>query len=400
MSDSTPALPTFQLPGAAQAALDPAPEAPAVDAAVEAPTVPEQTEDEIFAAAVEAALGRTLDASDAPDPSDTGTPAPTSDDGVVAGEPVEGLAPGDPTTPDNPLIPTGDDEQPPAAPDPTADLIDLGNGTVASKSELLDLYAWANSLTPAQQERILQLSSTPDSLYPQSAASGSGTPTPVAPTSVAGVGGTYPPNPAVGQPGVPITPPATPKLDPRTALGEMAELVPGLATYLEQVQADQTALQSELASYRQQQANQLQAQADAEQSRIVAGIQSGHESFVASHPELDATDLHYLQSEALAAGLVAPLMAKHGNDPSAAYSAALETIMWSTPKYRDQIVQQQAQAAAQQQAEINDRRNNAAALGGSGGSVSRDTQPAPASTMNSDQRQLSLREAIAAAIQS
>jgi len=397
MSDSTPALPTFQLPGAAQAALDPAPEAPAADAVVDAPA-PEQTEDEIFAAAVEAAFGRT---ADAPDPSGTGIPAPGSDDGVVAGEPVEGLAPGDPTTSDNPLIPTDEPADPVSTvDDPTADLIDLGNGTVASKSELFDLYAWANSLTPAQQERILQLSSTPDSLYPQSAASGSGTPTPVAPTSVAGVGGTYPPNPAVGQPGMPITPPATQKLDPRTALGEMAELVPGLATYLEQVQADQTALQTELASYRQQQASQMQAQADAEQARIVAGIQSGHESFVASHPELDATDLHYLQSEALAAGLVAPLMAKHGNDPSAAYSAALETIMWSTPKYRDQIVQQQAQAAAQQQAEINDRRNNAAALGGSGGSVSRDTQPAPASTMNSDQRQLSLREAIAAAIQS
>jgi len=406
-------LPPFTLPGSTPEPTGPEatePVAPPVDESN--PVV--DSEEAVFAAAVEAALGRRVDSGS--DPSATGIPAPEAGEGGVGGEPVEGLAPADSATDDgtNPLIPTGgpitegvDDgsgsTSTPTTPDPTADLIDLGDGRVASKAELADLYAWANSLTPAQQQRIIQATSVPDPLYPQSAASGSGTPAPVLPaSSVPGVGSpaSYPPAgyPAAGQPGVPVTPESN-RLDARTALGEMADLVPGLATYLEQVQADQAQLNAELASYRQQQALTMQQQAEAEQSRIQSGIAQGHEAFVSAHPELEATDLHYLQSEALSAGLIAPLMAKHGNDPTAAYQAALETIMWSTPKYRDQIVQQQASIAAAQQAQMSERRDNAAALAGSGGSVSRGTQTAPASSMNSEQRAVSLREAIAQAIQ-
>jgi len=293
-------LPPFTLPGSTPEPTGPEatePVAPPVDESN--PVV--DSEEAVFAAAVEAALGRRVDSGS--DPSATGIPAPEAGEGGVGGEPVEGLAPADSATDDgtNPLIPTGgpitdgvDDgsgsASTPTIPDPTADLIDLGDGRVASLAELADLYAWANSLTPAQQQRIIQATSVPDPLYPQSAASGSGTPAPVLPaSSVPGVGSpaSYPPAgyPAAGQPGVPVTPESN-RLDARTALGEMADLVPGLATYLEQVQADQAQLNAELASYRQQQALRIKRRAEAKQSRTKIETERGHEAFVPPHPSL------------------------------------------------------------------------------------------------------------------
>jgi len=133
-------LPPFTLPGSTPEPTGPEatePVAPPVDESN--PVV--DSEEAVFAAAVEAALGRRVDSGS--DPSATGIPAPEAGEGGVGGEPVEGLAPADSATDDgtNPLIPTGgpitegvDDgsgsTSTPTTPDPTADLIDLGDGRV------------------------------------------------------------------------------------------------------------------------------------------------------------------------------------------------------------------------------------------------------------------------------
>lgn len=326
-----------------------------------------------------------------------GNPAPA--EGVVAGSEASSLS-SDPADLDPSTASAG-------TPHPTDDLLDLGNGLVVSKAEATELLLWAQSLTPEEQaavEAITQPSAP--SPYP-SAASGSGTPAPVGPP--AGAGSFYP---APGQPGMPIQPganlPPAPAFTPapqplaiREKLGELAEVVPGLAEILETQQAQVEAQQAEIYRYQQAQASmqaqQAQEQIAAERSRIAEGVRTGDAEFIASHPELSPEDVHYIRTSALESGLMTVQMPKNNNNAAEAYKATLETIMWSDPKYRDLLVQQQAVEVAQRQREVAERRANASALAGNPGSVTRDPQSAP-EHLTPEGRQMGMREYIAAAI--
>lgn len=323
------------------------------------------------------------------DSPDTGIPAP------VDGEPASGEgssilpdAGSSTTTPDGsaPVEPvTGE-----PASHPTDDLIDLGDGIVTNRSDLVNLLEWANSLTPEEQARVEQALRNPSapSPYP-SAASGSGTPAPYGPPAGAGVA-PYPPvgYPAAGQPGMPVAPGMAPgvpgqptPLDPSTItekLGELAEVIPGLPEILAQQQQAILDQQAQIARFQQAQAQQADAQLNAERERIAQGVRAGEAAFIEAYPQLAATDLHYIAQQAAQSGLMAAQMPKFNGDASAAYKATLETIMWSDEKYRSMLVQQQATEIANRHAETQSRRDAASSLSGSSGSVARDPQSAPA----------------------
>jgi len=339
---------------------------------------------------LEAAIAAALDApDDAPDPLEAGNPAPADGE---AGSEVSSLS-------SDPAGSTDD-----LTPHPTDDLIDLGNGLVVPRSEVVDLLQWAQSLTPEDQAAVeAALNPSAPSPYP-SAASGSGTPAPVGPPSGAGsfyppasYPGQYPPAgyPAPGQPGMPIAP--APTTSPiREKLGELADVVPGLADILEAQQAEVESQRNQIARY---QAEQAQAQLAVERERIAQGVQAGDEQFVTAHPELTPVDLHHIRQSALNSGLMSVQLPKHGGNATEAYKATLETVMWADPKYRDLLVHQQATEIARQQAATAERRENAAALSGSTGSVPRESQSAPA-LQTPEGRQIGMREYIAAALQS
>jgi len=423
MSVTPPAEPPrFVLPGSEPAddqitdpALDPTLDPAAIDPAVPVdqdaeggaedgagplPVDPDHLHaEDTLEAAIAAALA-------APDDAPTVTPVagnPAPVEGVVAGSEASSLS-SDPADLDSPPASTG-------TPHPTDDLLDLGNGLVVSKTEATELLLWAQSLTPEEQaavEAVTQPSAP--SPYP-SAASGSGTPAPVGPP--AGAGSFYP---APGQPGMPIQPganlppvpvpapaytPAPQPLAIREKLGELAEVVPGLAEILEAQQAQVEAQQAEIYRYQQAQASmqaqQAQEQIAAERSRIAEGVRTGDAEFIASHPELSPEDVHYIRTSALESGLMTVQMPKNNNNAAEAYKATLETIMWSDPKYRDLLVQQQAVEVAHRQREVAERRANASALAGNPGSVTRDPQSAP-EHLTPEGRQMGMREYIAAAI--
>lgn len=406
--------PRFTLPGSEpveEAGADPTvtnptaveptePTEPVVDGGAEAGTTPPgplpSDPDNIYAEdTLEAAIAAVLQAPEgepAPVAPDAGNPAPA--EGVVAGSEASSLS-SDPANLDS-SVPGH----------PTDDLLDLGDGLVVSKTEAANLLLWAQSLTPEQASAVEQITiqssgyqSSAPSPYP-SAASGSGTPAPVGPP--AGAGPVYP---AAGQPGMPIQPASTPPAPQapsiREKLGELAEVVPGLAEVLEAQQAQVEAQQAEIYRYQQAQANiqaqQAQEQIAAERSRIAEGVRLGDAEFIASHPELSPQDLHYIRTSALESGLMTVQMPKNNNNATEAYKATLETIMWSDPKYRDLLVQQQAVEVAQRQRETAERRDNASALSGNSGSVTRDPQSAP-EYQTPEGRQMGMREYIAAAI--
>lgn len=339
---------------------------------------------------LEAAIAAVLDApDDAPAPLEAGNPAPADGE---AGSEVSSLS----SDPAGSTDATGSDAP---APHPTDDLIDLGDGLVAPRSEVADLLQWAQSLSPEDQAAIeALLNPSAPSPYP-SAASGSGSPAPVGPP--AGAGYSYPPAgypgqyPAPGQPGMPIAPAPTPS-PVREKLGELADLAPGLAEILEAQQAEVESQRNQIARY---QAEQAQAQLAAEREHLSKGIEIGDEQFTTAHPELTPVDLHHIRQSALNSGLMAVQLPKHGGNATEAYKATLETVMWADPKYRDLLVHQQATEIARQRATTAERRENAAALSGNTGSVPRESQSAPA-LQTPEGRQIGMREYIAAALQS
>lgn len=366
--------------GADPAAADPAgqPATPAADPATPSPAEPSAPEYDTLEAAIAAAINTP---EGEPISLDAGNPAPEDGDAGSEGSSL----PSDPAG-------STDADIPPADPHPVDDLIDLGGGKVWSKSEAAEFYDWLQTLTPEDQRAIEAITNpSAPSPYP-SAASGSGTPAPVGPP--AGAGSYYPGQyPAAGQPGMPLPP--VPTASPiREKLGELAEVVPGLAEILEAQQAQVEAQRDQIARY---QAEQAQQQFAAEQARIAEGVRAGDEQFVAAHPELAPTDLHYIRQQALQSGLMAAQLPKHGGNPVEAYKATLETVMWADERYRDILVQQQATEIARRQAETAERRENASALSGNAGSVPRESQSAPA-LQTPEGRRLGMREYIAAAL--
>jgi len=355
-------------------------------AGAQEPTPVETPAGEYAPGSLEAAIAAVLDApDDAPDPLEAGNPAPADGE---AGSEVPSLS----SDPAGSTTPT-------STPHPTDDLIDLGDGLVAPRSEVADLLQWAQSLSPEDQAAIeALLNPSAPSPYP-SAASGSGSPAPVGPPS--GAGSFYPPAgypgqyPAPGQPGMPIAPAPTPS-PVREKLGELADLAPGLAEILEAQQAEVESQRNQIARY---QAEQAQAQLAAEREHLSKGIEIGDEQFTTAHPELTPVDLHHIRQSALNSGLMAVQLPKHGGNATEAYKATLETVMWADPKYRDLLVHQQATEIARQQATTAERRENAAALSGNTGSVPRESQSAPA-LQTPEGRQIGMREYIAAALQS
>ena len=339
----------------------------------------------------------------APTDADTGTPAPESAPDAA------------------PSSASGDLDQPDPAPpaDPTANLIDLGDGLVVDRDDLANLYRWSSELTPEEAARVEQVLRDP------TAASGSGHPAP-APgygQALPGAGGApYPPQPypqyqppvqypvqpqpqtytgypAAGQPGVPVTPQQAAGIpDPRAALGPLAELAPELIDYLAARDAQLAQQAQALEFYQRQQADLAQRAARDEQSRREAQIAAGHEAFKSSHPDLTDVDLHYLAQRAANLQVMAGLVQQHNGDVTAAYQDALTTAMYSDPTYRDRVIQSQVDQFATSQADLQERKANAASLSGSGGSIPRLSQPAPAE-MTPDQRRAAMARFVAEAQQ-
>ena len=335
---------------------------------------------------LEEAIAAALAAPDEPVSPEAGIPAPAE------GEPGAGVDPSSPA-PDGTSV---DPSAPTSTPHPTDDLLDLGDGIIVSQEDLRQQVLWYQSLTPYQQSLVEQITLNPGSVTsaaPQnpSAASGSGVPAPVGPLPGAGSFSEYP---AVGQPGIPVQPQTQ---TVREQLGELADLAPGLATVLEAQEQRLAAQQAEIQRYQQFQAEQAQAQMMAERERIAEGVRAGDSQFAESHPELSPVDLHHIRQTALQSGLMATQMPLHGNDASKAYAATLETVMWADPKYRNLLIQQQATEVARRQAETAERRENASSLAGSTGSVTRESQSAPA-LQTSENLQMGMREYIAKAI--
>jgi len=362
---------------------------PVVDPAAVDPILSKSSEQTL-----EEAIAAALAAPDEPVSPEAGIPAPVDGEpGVGAGVPSS-PAPGTPTDPTDPASSATESH-------PTDNLIDLGNGLVLSADDLRELALWSQSLTPQQQALVEQVTLNPGLVAPAappypSAASGSGVPAPVGPPPGAGSFSQYP---AVGQPGIPLQPQPQPGNVPsiREQLGEIAEIAPGLATVLETQEQRLAAQQAEIQRYQQFQAEQAQRQIAAEREQIAEGVRAGDAQFIESHPELSEVDIHYIRNTALQSGLMATQMPLHGNDAAKAYQATLETIMWSDPKYRNLLVQQQATEVARRQAEVAERRENASALTGNPGSVPRESQSAPA-LQTPEGRQMGMREYIAQAI--
>lgn len=338
---------------------------------------------------------------------DTGVPAP-----VAAPDAAPSSASGD-LEPDPA---DADDED--IVEDPTANLVDLGDGLVADREQLAELLNWSNSLTPEEAAAVRRALENP-------AASGSGHPAP-APghgQALPGAGGApqyapqqYAPQypqypapapqpapyqyPAAGQPGMPVSPQqAAGHVDPRQLLGPLEELTPGLGDYLAQLQYQQQQQSQALAAYQAQQADLSARAARDEQARREAQITAGHEAFKQSHPDLTDVDLHYLASRAADLQVMAGLTHRLNGDVTAAYQEALTTAMYSDPVYRDKAIQTQVDQFAQSQTALEQRRADAASLSGSGGSVPRSPQPAPAE-MTPDARRAAMAQFIAQAANS
>lgn len=296
-------------------------------------------------------------------------------------------------------------------PDPTANLVDLGNGLVADIEELRDLYNWSKDLTPEEAAAVRRALENP-------AASGSGHPAPVPGYGQAlpGAGGApqpyYPPlqqqyapppaytYPAAGQPGVPVSPQQAAGVpDPRALLGPLEELTPGLADYLAGLQAQQAQQAQALATYQAQQADLAARAARDEQARREAQVAAGHEAFKASHPNLSDVDLHYLATRAAELQVMGGLVQRHNGDVSTAYQEALTTAMYADPTYRDKAIQAQVDQFATNLTALEQRKADAASLSGSGGSVPRSPQPAPAE-MTPDARRAAMAQFIAGAANS
>lgn len=394
-----------------------------------------------------AAAANATGATTPPAPVPPAPAAPYQDAPLPPVDPAAAPAPVDPTRVSG--IPAATPEQiaaeiqadpnaPTAPPDPTANLVDLGNGVVADRDEAARIIEWAKSLQPHEVAAIERTLANP------TAASGSGTPAPVYTQPGPGV----PPSPyypqgygypaPVGQPGAPIYPPAAPQpgqmpqpypqpiaqpypapvapqpgypptpqgypqqpvpgqmpaFDPAAVVGPLAELAPELANYLAAQQQQTAILQQQLAANTAYQQQQLQQQARQEEETRNAGLNAGRDQFLSEHPDLSDVDMHYLTSRVAASQSIAGLVRQHNGNYQAAMNDAFTTAMYSDPAYRNRVLQAAVEQQASTSQQIQERAASAAALTGSRGAIPQTQQPNP-TTLPPTQRKQALTSDIA-----
>lgn len=158
--------------------------------------------------------------------------------------------------------------------------------------------------------------------------------------------------------------------------------------------------------------DQLIAFQEAEQARMFAAQQAELDAAnvaareaIAERFNLDAESLDRLERLTAQDPVAVQIaLAEHPNDPTAGFTAALETRFWATPEYRERIVQSATQTAAEAAADAERERivaaqrdakkDRASAFSGGSGAVSRATPP-PATKQG---RRAGMADAIAAAL--
>lgn len=231
--------------------------------------------------------------------------------------------------------------------------------TPEDAQQMAQTFAWAQSLTPDQVQRVNQ------------ALSGE------APVATAPPAGSAPPAQA----------PALPPLD----LGEYVE--PETAKQIEAyvqaaIAASTSPLQEQIEAYQQRALADEQARVRAEQQRIEAEIKGGQDRFSEAHPELSAEELAALEMRVRQSGSIGTLWQMNGGDATKAAQDALEMALMSDEQLRAKAVASMAARERQQQEEDAQRLQDISALSGGGGGSA-----APADTMTAGEPD-SLEDAI------
>lgn len=142
----------------------------------------------------------------------------------------------------------------------------------------------------------------------------------------------------------------------------------------QQIQQALAPIQQQLGQVSQFVETEAQRQARMERERVAADIEKGTSSFKDQYG-LSDEDMADLEQRVVRSQTFPGLYNAFQGDGEQAMTAALEQVLWSTPTYRDRMIEAQVQSV-QDQAQVDaTRKRKASALSGGGGSVSRDTPP-------------------------
>lgn len=239
-----------------------------------------------------------------------------------------------------------------------------------------DVYQWATSLTPEESNAINQ--------FIQQRRTNPGSPAaPVAPAQPAQPAAIQPGYPPQGQfpqsPGA-ITPPPT--IDPSTIDD------PAIAQFLNQQSqwmAQQYAAQQSTIAQQSAQLAQVQQQSEAQvQQSVTAQVAETNRQIdqakldFAQQYQLTAAELQVVEDRLIASGLVPSLVERRGGDIHAGIMDGLTTTAWTSPDIRTRLVAAETAPAVTDAREIQERKAKLGSLGGSGGSVPVQSQPASA----------------------
>lgn len=142
----------------------------------------------------------------------------------------------------------------------------------------------------------------------------------------------------------------------------------------QQIQQALAPIQQQLGQVSQFVETEAQRQARMERERVAADIEKGTSTFKEQYG-LSDEDIADLEQRVVRSQTFPGLYQAFQGNGEQAMTTALEQVLWTTPTYRDRMIESQVQTAQDQaQADVT-RKRKASALSGGGGSVSRDTPP-------------------------
>lgn len=291
---------------------------------------------------------------------------------------------------------------------------DPGSGGAGADSNQagLDALVARYGVTPAEAENIIStvagwdaetlarvnaaVSQPRPMPAPNAAASGFGSPGVVAPD--AAPGGVYQAPmyqqgiPAQGGPGATAltTPPAP-------DLSNLVEFAPGLKEWVENTQTQILTQQQQLAAYQAQVAQTAQIEQQNADRINREQMSQAHEEFKAKYSHLSPADLAAVEQRAIQMQTMPNYMRQMGH-AGQAFTAAMETAMWSDPNIRNQAIQAQAAEQLALSQRVETRRQAAGSLSNSNGSVSRTPPAQDPKTMTPEQRNAAMIAEVASSI--
>lgn len=377
---------------------------------IETPIVDGMPEDELMKALVAEFEANADGAGGAPGDAPDSTPGDVPDGGETipatpqpvdpSTEPVPGdPIPGQPTGPetDVPPAPTPNtetlppDNQPPTLPadpdspdTPESAVVNVGDWSITRDEipVIRDLYEWQRSLPPDAIEGINAFLSGQYILVPRQASQGGQNP--VQGDGVAGVGSPT----TTGDPASATVPPVAPApIDPDDYLDpKAAQDIAALRQQLANMEAAAQSQQQAQAQQYQQQFNQ----------QVTAAVTSARQAIIDKY---NLTDDEYARLATTTAQrqVTDAFVRANPNDMSAGFVAALDSVYWTDPAFRQREIDRIRAAEAQQAKAISDRKAKATALSGGAAPVSRTT---PSRRPSNSNEQLDQMEAFIAAASS